>query len=345
MKKVLALVLALALALPSVCLAQEVVNVLNWYDYIDESVFQRFEEETGIHVNPMYFTTNEEMLVLVEANPGTIDVCFPSDYIVERLLAEDLLAEIDYSNIPNMSQVLENLKDPSYDTGNAHSVPYMWGTTGIVYNTTKVTEPIDSWGALWDTQYAGDVIMLDSIRNTMGIALKYLGYSMNTDDIAALEAAKDLLISQKTQGIVKAYQVDETKDKMIAGEAAMGVMWSGDAQYAITQNPDLAYVIPKEGSNVWVDCMVIPKAAKNKTNAEKFIDFLCRPDIAKLNCEAIGYSSPNAGAIELMGADYQDNPVMNPADEDVANCDTIHYLSDTLLLIYNALWADVKNAK
>ena len=293
----------------------------------------------------MYFTTNEEMLVLVEANPGTIDVCFPSDYIVERLLAEDLLAEIDYSNIPNMSQVLENLKDPSYDAGNAHSVPYMWGTTGIVYNTTKVTEPIDSWGALWDTQYAGDVIMLDSIRNTMGIALKYLGYSMNTDDIAALEAAKDLLISQKTQGIVKAYQVDETKDKMIAGEAAMGVMWSGDAQYAITQNPDLAYVIPKEGSNVWVDCMVIPKAAKNKTNAEKFIDFLCRPDIAKLNCEAIGYSSPNAGAIELMGADYQDNPVMNPADEDVANCDTIHYLSDTLLLIYNALWADVKNAK
>ena len=168
---------------------------------------------------------------------------------------------------------------------------------------------------------------------------------MNSDDIGALEAAKDLLIKQKTDGIVKAYQVDETKDKMIAGEAAMGVMWSGDAQFAISQNPDLAYVIPKEGSNVWVDCMVIPKDAKNKTNAEKFLDFLCRPDIAKLNCEAIGYSSPNTGAIELLGDDYMSNLVMNPADSDIANCDTIHYLSEPLLVIYNALWADVKNAK
>ena len=345
MKKVLALVLTLALLLPAAGVAQETVNVLNWYDYIDESVFQLFEEETGIHVNPMYCTTNEEMLVTIEANPGTIDVCFPSDYIVERLLAEDMLAEIDYSNIPNMSYILDNLKDPSYDAGNAHSVPYMWGTTGIVYNTTKVSAPIDSWGALWDAQYAGEVIMMDSIRNTMGIALKYLGYSMNSDDIGALEAAKDLLIKQKTDGIVKAYQVDETKDKMIAGEATMGVMWSGDAQFAISQNPDLAYVIPKEGSNVWVDCMVIPKDAKNKTNAEKFLDFLCRPDIAKLNCDAIGYSSPNTGAIELMGDDYRSNLVMNPTDSDIANCDTIHYLSEPLLVIYNALWADVKNAK
>ena len=345
MKKMVAFLLCIALLLPACALAQEVVNVFNWEDYIDESVLQDFEAETGIHVNYMRFTTNEDMLVQVEANPGAFDVCFPSDYIVERLLAEDMLAEIDYSNIPNMSYILDNLKDPSYDAGNAHSVPYMWGTTGIVYNTTKVSAPIDSWGALWDAQYAGEVIMLDSIRNTMGIALKYLGYSMNSDDIGALEAAKDLLIKQKTDGTVKAYQVDETKDKMVAGEAALAVMWSGDAQYAIDLNPDLAYAIPKEGSNVWVDCMVIPKDAKNKENAEKFIDFLCRPDIAQKNCEAIWYSSPNTGAIELMGTDYTDNRVMNPDEADVANCEYFNDIDEAFLAVYNALWQEAKNAK
>ncbi len=187
--------------------------------------------------------------------------------------------------------------------------------------------------------------MLDSIRDSMGITLKYLGYSMNTRDITALEAAKAKLIEQKNAGIVKAYQVDETKDKMVAGEAALAVMWSGDAQYAIDLNPDLAYAIPKEGSNVWVDCMVIPKDAKNKENAEKFINFLCRPDIAQKNCEAIWYSSPNTGAIELMGEEYTSNTVMNPSEEDIANCEYFNDIDEGFLAVYNALWQEVKNAK
>ncbi len=345
MKKVLALLLALTLFLPVCALADEVVNVFNWVDYIDEDVIKQFEEETGIKVNYMSFTTNEDMMVQVEASPSAFDVCFPSEYIVERMLEKGLLAELNYDNIPNAKYLLDNLRNPSYDADNAHSMPYMWGTVGILYNTTMVDEPVDSWGILWDEKYVNNVFMLDSIRDSMGITLRYLGYSMNTRDILALEAAKDKLIEQKQAGIVKAYQVDETKDKMVMNEAALAVMWSGDAQYAIDLNPDLAYAIPKEGSNVWVDCMVIPKDAKNKVNAEKFIDFLCRPDIAQKNCETIWYSSPNSGAIELMGEEYTSNSVMNPAAEDLANCEYFNDIDSSFLAVYNALWAEVRNAR
>jgi spermidine/putrescine transport system substrate-binding protein len=345
MKKILALLLVLTLCLPLCAQAEEVVNVFNWVDYIDESVIKQFEEETGIKVNYMSFTTNEDMMVQVEASPSAFDVCFPSEYIVERMLEQDMLAELNYDNIPNAKYLLDNLRDPSYDAGNTHSLPYMWGTVGILYNTTMVDDTVDSWGILWDQKYANNVFMLDSIRDSMGITLRYLGYSMNTRDILALEAAKDKLIEQKQSGMVKAYQVDETKDKMVQGEAALAVMWSGDAEYAIELNSDLAYAIPKEGSNVWVDCMVIPKEAKNKENAEKFIDFLCRPDIAQKNCEAIGFSSPNSGAIELMGEEYTSNTVMNPSEEDLANCEYFNDISSDYLAVYNALWAEVKSAR
>lgn len=345
MKKLISLLLLLALLLPVCASAQEVVNVFNWEDYIDESVLQQFEQETGIHVNYMRFTTNEDMMVQVEANPGAFDVVFPSDYMVERMLAKDLLAEINYDNIPNAKFILENLRDPSYDPQGKHSIPYMWGTVGILYNTKMVDDPVDTWGILWNEKYAGSVFMMDSIRDSMGITMKYLGYSMNTRDIMALEATKQKLIEQKQAGIVKAYQVDETKDKMVAGEAALALMWSGDAQYAIDLNPDLAYAVPMEGSNVWVDPMVIMKNAKNMENAEKFVDFLCRPDIAQKNCEEIWYSSPNTGAIDLMGDDYINNPVMNPSQDIIDRCEFFNDIDETFMPIYNALWKEVKNAK
>lgn len=345
MKKLVSVLLLLALMLPLCATAQEVVNVFNWEDYIDESVLLQFEQETGIHVNYMRFTTNEDMMVQVEANPGAFDVVFPSDYMVERMLNKGLLAEINYDNIPNAKYILENLRDPDYDPQGKHSVPYMWGTVGILYNTTMVDDPVDTWGILWNEKYTGNVFMMDSIRDSMGITLKYLGYSMNTRDITALEATKQKLIEQKQAGIVKAYQVDETKDKMVAGEAALALMWSGDAQYAIDLNPDLAYAVPMEGSNVWVDPMVIMKDAKNMENAEKFVDFLCRPDIAQKNCEEIWYSSPNSGAIELMGDEYINNPVMNPSQDVIDRCEFFNDIDDTFMPIYNALWKEVKNAK
>ncbi len=344
MKKLLCVLLLLAL-LPACAMAEEVVNVFNWEDYIDPEVIDLFEAETGIKVNYMNFTTNEDMIVQVEANPGAFDVCFPSDYIVERMANKGMLAEIDFANVPNAQYTVENLLNPAYDPENIYSIPYMWGTVGIVYNTTMVDEPVESWSILWDTKYMNNVFMLDSIRDSMGVTLKYLGYSMNTRDIPALMQAKQKLIDQKKSGVVKAYQVDETKDKMVAGEGALALMWSGDAQYAIDLNPDLAFAVPKEGSNVWVDPMVIPKDARNKANAEKFINFLCRPDIAQMNCEYIRYSSPNAGAIELMGEVYTSNPVMNPSAETVANCEFFNDIDENFLSVYEAMWMEVKNAK
>ncbi|MDD3412157.1 MAG: spermidine/putrescine ABC transporter substrate-binding protein, partial [Eubacteriales bacterium] len=303
----------LILCVPALSLAEEVVNVYNWEDYICQETLDMFTQETGITVNMMNFTTNEDMLVKVRNSPSSFDVVFPSDYCIERMMQEDLLEKLDFTAIPNFSYIDPNLVNPSYDPTNEYSVPYMWGTVGILYNTTMVEEPITSWGSMFDTKYAKNVFMMDSIRDCLGATLKYLGYSMNTRDPFELNAAKDLLIKQKKDGIVKAYQVDETKDKMVAGEAALALVWSGDAQYAISLNPDLAYVVPSEGSNVWVDGMVVLKAAKNKENAMKFIDFMCRPDIAKMNCDEISYSSPNTGAIELMGDEYKNNATMNPA--------------------------------
>lgn len=348
MKKLLCVLLAALLVLPAAALADEIVNVFNWEDYIDESVLAQFEEETGIKVNYMRFTDNEEMVISVESNPGAFDVIFPSEYMVQRLINKGLLAEINYDNIPNFSNIRTDLLNPSYDPNNAHSVPYMWGTLGILYNTKLVDEAdVQSWSVLWNEKYAGQVLMMDSLRDTMGLALIMVdpANSMNSTDYTQLRAAADLLIKQKQSGMVKAYGLDEFKDKMVAGEGALAVVYSGDAEYAIELNEDLAYAVPQEGSNIWVDSAVIPVSAKNKENAEKFIDFLCRPDIAAANVEEIGYCSPNAAAIELLGEDYQDNPVMNPSDEVIARCEYYHDLDETWLNIYTTLYSEVLSTK
>ena len=348
MKKLVSLALTLALCavfvpqLPARA-AQEVVNVYNWYDYMDEEVFEIFEQETGIHVNKMYFTTNEDMMLQVEVSPGAYDLVFPSDYCVERMIANGMLAEINFDNVPNFVHIAQNLQHPDYDPDNKYTVPFMWGTLGILYNTKMVDEPVTSWNILWDEKYADNIFMMDSLRDTMGVALKSLGYSMNSQDIIELKAATDHLIAQKP--LVKAYYVDETKDKMVANEAALALVYSGDALYAMEKNEDLAYAVPMEGSNIWIDPMVIPATAKNKENAEKLINFLCRPDIARKNCEYIWYSSPNASAIELMGEEYTDNPTINPPEDVVARCEFFHDIPADKLAIYNNFWGQVKNAK
>ncbi len=344
---ILSALLALTLALPAVAPAQAtggVVNVFNWEDYINDEVIALFEEETGIHVNYMNFTLNEDMLVQVRTSPGAFDVVFPSDYAIERMIAEGLLKPLDFSKLPNASQTLEWLKNPDYDPQNQYAVPYMWGTVGILYDSTRIQGPIDSWGALFDEAYKGEVFMLDSPRDTLGVALKYLGYSMNTTNPIEIQEAANLLIGQKQKGIVKAYQVDETKDKMVAGEGILSVVWSGDAQYAIDLNPNLAYAIPKEGTNIWVDGMVIPAGAKNVDNAHLFIDFLCRPDIAAMNTEYIWYSSPNQGAIDLLGEEYTGNPNLNPAPEQLEGSEYFHDNQEVKVL-YDTFWGLVKNAR
>lgn len=339
------LVCLLVVSLIPAATAEGMVTVYNWEEYISPEAIKLFEQETGITVNMTYFTTNEDMMVQVRNSPSSFDVVIPSDYCTERLLKEGLLEEINYENVPNYANIDEGLKGQYYDPECKYTVPYMWGTVGICYNKTMVTEPVDSWGILFDQKYKDNVFMLDSIRDSMGIALKYLGYGMNTVDPLEINAAKELLIKQKKDGIVKAYQVDEIKDKMVAGEAALALMWNGDAMYAISLNDDLDFAVPKEGSNIWVDTMIIPKGAKNKENAEKFINFMCRPDVAQMNFDEIWYSTPNVKAVELIGEDYTGNHVINPSQEVRDSCEYFHDIEDKLLMVYNTMWVQIKSAK
>ena len=343
MKKTLAAMLcllAVVSALPA--LADGEVNVYNWEDYIADDALDLFEQETGIRVNYMRFTTNEDMLVQVRADPAGYDVIFPSDYIIERLIREDLLETLDLANIPNADFTLDWLQEAGYDPGMRYSVPYMWGTVGILYNTEMVKAPITSWTAMWDEDYRDNVFMMSSIRDSIGITLKMLGHSMNTRDPQALQEARDKLVEQK-RSIVKAYQVDETKDKMIAGEAAMGLVWSGDAAFAMGYNEDLAYVVPQEGSNVWVDAMCIPRGARNKANAEAFIDFMCRPDIALINFEEIWYSTPNTGVLAMLDEDVLADETIFPTEETLANCEFFEDISQDIQ-IYQRIWQAVMSA-
>ena len=359
MKKVISVVLAVLLAVS--CLAglsgcgsskKTTLYVYNWGQYISEGddgsldVIAAFEEAyPNIRVQYSTYDSNEIMYSKLSNGGITVDVIIPSDYMIGRMVQEGMLEELNFDNIPNYQYIDDSFKNTSYDPENKYSVPYMWGTVGILYNKDMIPEPNQSWSILWDTQYQKNVFMLDSYRDSMGITLKYLGYSMNSREVPELMAAKDKLIEQKQSGVVKAYQVDETKDKMVAGEAALALMWSGDAQYAIDLNDHLDYFVPSEGSNIWVDGAVILKSARNKENAEKFINFLCRPDIAQMNCEYIWYSSPNKGAIELMGEEYENNHVLNPSQEVQDRCEFFHDIDDTFRKIYENLWMEIKNTK
>ena len=349
MKKIAIILLAALLlaALPLAALAEAdkpyagtEIKVYNWEDYIDPSLKNQFEEETGIHVNYLTFSQNEDMYTKLSTGAEVYDVVIPSEYMIERLIKEDLLAELDLANIPNLENVVDNLRDPIYDPGNAHSVPYMWGTLGVVYNTELVDESVTSCDALLDEKYAGEIFMMDSMRDTVAIGLIMNGYSVNTHDEDELEAAREWLLAQKDSGVVAGYILDQAKDMMAGNEAAMAVMYSGDALYAMEKNDKLAYVIPDEGSNIWVDCMCVPTASQNKDAAECFINFMCRPDIAQKNMEYIYYSSPIRQVVENLSEDELASIAMNPTDEMVSRCEYYVDISDVAYL-YDDVWMDV----
>ena len=327
--------------------------VYNWGEYIDESVIEEFEEETGIDVIYDLFETNEEMYPVVEAGGVNYDVVCPSDYMIQKMAENDMLAELDYSNIPNLENIDPQYmaKAESFDPGNRYAVPYTWGTVGILYNTKRVEElgiqPPSKWSDLWDPAYKGEILMQDSVRDAFMVALKSLGYSMNSTNEEELKEARDLLIAQKP--LVQAYVIDQVRDKMIGGEAAAGVIYSGEMLFiqeeVAKQNLDyqLEYVIPEEGTNIWIDAWVIPKNAKNKENAEKWINFLCRPDIAKKNFEYITYATPNRAAKELLEPELQNNKALFPDTDKLENSEVFKYLGDTVDMIYNSLWKEVKS--
>ena len=326
-------------------LNDEKLVVYNWGEYIDPEVLTIFEEETGIHVVYEEFETNEILYPKVSSGAIAYDVICPSDYMIQRMIENDLLAEIDFDNIPNIknigSQYMEQSKQ--FDPENKYSVPYCWGTVGILYNKTMVDEPVDSWSILWNPKYKDSILMQDSVRDAFGATLKYLGYSLNSTDLDELTEAKNLLIEQKP--LVQAYVIDQVRDKMIGNEAALGVIYSGEAIYTQKENPNLEYVIPKEGSNIWIDSWVIPKNAEHKENAEKFINFLCRPDIALMNFEYITYSTPNEAARELIeDEDIRNSEIAFPDLSKYDNLETFQYLGTEADQVYGDLWNKVKSS-
>ncbi len=321
------------------------VIVYNWGEYIDPDTIKMFEEETGIEVVYDEFETNEIMYPKVESGAAEYDVVCPSDYMIDKMIQNGLLQELNYDNIPNAkknigAQYYEQAND--FDPGNKYAVPYCWGTVGILYNKTMVDEPITSWAQLWDEKYADNILMQDSVRDAFMVAEKLNGFSMNTVDPTELETAKNALIEQKP--LVQAYVIDQVRDKMIGGEAAIGVIYSGEAIYTQRENPDLEYVIPEEGTNVWIDCWCILKDAPNKENAEKFIDFMCRGDIAEKNFEYITYSTPNDAARELIeDEEIKNSTIAFPDLSQYNNLETFVYLGEDGDALYNELWKEVKS--
>ncbi len=323
----------------------EKVVVYNWGEYLDPKVLTMFEEETGIDVVYEEFETNEILYPKVSSGAIAYDAVCPSDYMIQRMMENGLLAEIDFDNIPNIKYIGEEYMEQSrqFDPENKYSVPYCWGTVGILYNKTMVDGPVDSWEILWDEKYRDNILMQDSVRDAFGVALKYLGYSLNSTDLDELTEARDLLIRQKP--LVQAYVIDQVRDKMIGNEAAIGVIYSGEAIYTQKENPDLEYVVPKEGSNIWIDSWVIPKNAENKENAEKFINFLCRPDIALMNFEYITYSTPNTAAREMIEDEaVRNSEIAFPDLSALPELETFQYLGKKADEIYGELWNQVKSS-
>jgi len=320
---------------------KKVLNVYNWGSYMDPDIIEKFEDEYDIKVNYREYPTNEELYIKLKSGSGDFDVIFPSDYMLEKMIKEDMLAKIDMDNIENYQYINDRFKGLAYDADEEYSVPYFWGTLGILYNHTVITEPVDSWDILWDEKYSKQILVLDSQRDSIAMALKRLGYSLNTTNDDELEEAKQSLIEQKP--LVLAYVIDEVKNMMIQGEAVLALTWSGEAVDILDNTEDASYAVPKEGSNLWFDVAAIPKNSPNKEEAELFIDFLTRPDIALQNTEWVGYSTPNAAAYEMLDEEIKSLESYYPSDEVLDKCEVFIDLGE-YNNIYGDIWLDVKIA-
>ena len=323
---------------------EEVVYVYSWGDYLDPEVLKIFEQETGVHVILDEYDTNESMFPRVAEGAVHYDVICPSDYMIQKLIDNDLIQPLDFAKLPDAKKNIgeEFFKQAeTFDPGNKYSVPYCWGTVGIIYDKTKVTDPVDSWNILWNEKYAGQILMQDSARDALMIPLKLMGKSMNETDTTVLAQAQNMLKQQKP--LVQAYVVDEVKEKLINSEAAMGVVFSGEALIILDENPNMAFAIPKEGTNFWIDGWVITKDSKNVDNAHKFIDFMCRPDIAVKNFDYLGYSTPNTAVRDLVEDEaVKNSPIAFPSPEDYKGQETYQYLGNKMDEYYNNLWMQVK---
>ena len=313
------------------------VYVYCFGDYIDPELVDKFEEETGYEVIIDYFDTNEEMYPVIKNSTAEYDVVCASDYMIDKMRKEGLLAEINFENVPNIENLTDNVKSfiNDFDPGMKYSVPHTWGTYGIIYNVDAVHGEINSWKQLWSDEYAGEVIMPNSIREAFMVSGKILGYSMNTTDENELKEITDLLIEQKPK--VYSYANDNARDLMIGDSATLAVITSGDVIYAMDENDRLDYVVPDEGSEVWTDCWAIPRAVNHKKAAEDWINFMLRGDIARINFEYLTYGIPHKEILDLT-----DNPILNPSDEILARCETLANLGHEADDLYSKYWKAFK---
>ena len=351
MKKIILLVLALSLVLGvfASCGDDRVtINVYNWGEYISEGddelldVIDEFETRYNIKVNYLTFSTNEELYAKIKNGAGDYDVIIPSDYMISRMIKEDMLEKLDFSNIPNREKLMDNFKTFDYDPTGEYSVPYTWGTVGILYNSKYVTEPVDSWDILWDEKYKDKILMFDNSRDAFGIALKKLGYSMNTENKDEINKAYNEL--KKQENLVQAYVMDQIFEKMISGEAYVAPYYAGDYITINQENPDIKFSIPKEGTNLFTDAMCIPKGAKHKAEAEMFINFMCETDIGYSNAMAIGYSTPLAEVYSKIQSDEEFTeyfPIAYPSDEILENTEIFYHLPEETLSYTENLWREI----
>jgi spermidine/putrescine transport system substrate-binding protein len=299
---------------------EERVYFFNWMHYVDPAVLDMFYDEYGIRVIMGNFESNHQMHATIR-DGGGYDVIVPSEYMLERMIREGLLQPLDFDMIPNFRHIDPIFTNIPADPRNLYSVAYMWGTLGIIYDASRVYEPVTSWGALWDDRYAGQILMYDSVRDTFSVALSKLGYDINTTNTDELESAVEILIDQlHTRNLVRAYMAEPIKHAFISGEGVLAVMWSGDALYVMSYNENFNYVVPYEGSNIWVDVLAVPANARNPENAMKFINFLSRPDIAAMNSEYIWYTTANLTAMTegLIDPYLRYHPVFYPSPEVIA---------------------------
>ncbi|MBQ9972755.1 MAG: extracellular solute-binding protein [Firmicutes bacterium] len=322
------------------------ISVYNWGEYISDGsddlmdICAEFEEVTGIKVYYTNFATNEELYAKLKGSNTSYDVIFPSDYMVARMIEEDMLAPLNHDNIPNMKHLDPKFMDPVYDPGSKYSIPYCWNTVGIIYNTDMVDEVPTSWDILWDEKYAGEILMFDNSRDAFAIACKALGYSMNTEDPDELREAADLLIAQKP--VVQAWVMDQIFDKMENNEAAIAPYYAGDATLMMPYNDAIAVAFPEEGTNLFVDAACIPANSEHKEAAEMFINFLNEPGVAAENAWYIGYATPNLAAYALLDEETRNDEAIYPPDEIIANSEQFIHLSEETNLLMDSLWTEVK---
>jgi spermidine/putrescine transport system permease protein len=327
---------------PAAGAGERVLNLYIWSNYIAPETVRKFEARSKCHVNVDLYDTNEAMLAKVQTGNAAYDILCPSNYPIEALLHQGLLRPLDHSALPHLRNIDPLFLDRDYDRGNRYSVPYLWGSCGIGYNKKKVGGAIDSWAALWDPRFRGRILMVDDVREAFGAVLKWKGKELNTKDPAVLRMAQQVLIDQKP--LVRTYNASNFEDVLLSGDVWLAQGWNGQFAKVMALDPDLDYVIPKEGGSLFIDSLVIPASAPHPELAHAFIDFTLEPEIAAEICRTMRYSSPNRAALALLPPEIRNNAAIFPPQEVLARTELIEDLGETTLL-YDRLWTEVKTAR